>query len=248
MGASKSRVRLLPFRFALTLAVLCIGFQFSTATNCSAQGTTHDFGSWFALLSQGRIGSCKHTNWRWWFDGHLRYLDDSDGFNQSIIRPGVGYALTDKATIWAGYGWINELPASGNPVFDENRIWQQITWSDDICGGKVSLRGRLEQRFVETGNDTGWRYRQFAKYLRPIAGSDYLSLSIWDEAFFDLNSTDWGQNASFSQNRAFVGLGYKFQGQNSPRLEVGYLNQFLRRRSNDDRNNHILSTNWFFKF
>lgn len=231
-------------QFGRLAALLVFAVTSWIGTSASAQ-TTHDFGSWFATLAQGRIAD---SNVKWWFDGHLRYLDDAGGFNQSILRPGVGYQISDNATVWLGYGWINTLPASGAPVFDESRIWQQLSWSDKFDCGTISLRSRLEQRFVETGNDTGWRYRQFAKLLKPLPICDQLSFSVWDEAFFDLNSTDWGQNASLSQNRAFVGLGWQFQGDNAPRLEVGYLNQFIRRRSADDRNNHILSTNYFWRF
>ena len=211
--------------------------------------TVHDFGSWFSVNTQGKINRCGEDScFRWWFDGHLRYLDDSDGFNQSIFRPGLGYQLTPNANIWIGYAWINELPANGNPVFDENRIWQQVLWSDKVGPQTLYSRSRLEQRFVETGDDTGWRFRQFVKMDRPFRPGSPLSFVIWDEGFFDLNETDFGQNGSFSQNRVFVGIGRKFNGARSPKLEIGYLNQFLRRKSADDRFNHILSLNWFWNF
>ena len=98
----------------------------------------HDFGSWFSLNTQGKLNRVvEDSKWRWWFDGHLRYLDDADGFNQSIFRPGIGYQLTPNANLWIGYG---------------------------------------------------------------------------------------------------------------PKFEIGYLNQFIRRQSADDRFNHILFANWFWSF
>ena len=60
--------------------------------------------------------------------------------------------------------------------------------------------------------------------------------------------TDWGQIGSFSQNRVFTGIGYNLNGLNKPRLEVGYLNQFLRRPGDVDPVNHVLSVNWFWSF
>jgi hypothetical protein len=209
-----------------------------------------DGGVWFSANTQGVLGDrcAQKPGLRWWFDGHLRYLDDSGGYNQSIIRPALGYAINPNTALWWGYAWINELPTSGAPAFNENRMWEQLTWSRKCQRASMLSRTRLEQRFVETGDDTGWRFRQLFKVDRPLDFQPRLSLVAWDEAFFDLNSTDWGQQGSFSQNRLFIGMGWKFSGKNKPKIEVGYLNQFLRRQSAFDQSNHIASLNWFWTF
>ncbi len=62
---------------------------------------------------------------------------------------------------------------------------------------------------------------------------------------FNLNNTDWGARSGFDQNRFFFGLGYKLNESGSLSLEVGYLNQYLYRRSATDRMNHIFSVNLF---
>lgn len=54
--------------------------------------TINDAGQWNALFARGSVfdeGS-PAENLRWWYDGHLRLRDDSGGFNQSIVRPGIG--------------------------------------------------------------------------------------------------------------------------------------------------------------
>ena len=215
---------------------------------CSAQ-SVHDFGAWFSANTQGKFHRCaEDSKLRWWFDGHLRYLDDSDGFNQSIFRPGIGYQLNANTNIWIGYAWINSLPASGAPVFDENRLWQQSLWSKQVGQQTLFSRSRLEQRFVETGSDTGWRFRQFGKMDRPFHAESPNSFVVWDEIFLDLNETDWGQQGTLSQNRLFIGLGRKLNGPNKPKIEIGYLNQFIRRKAAGDRFHHILSVNWFWTF
>jgi len=89
---------------------------------------------------------------------------------------------------------------------------------------------------------------QFFKADRPLYEQSSVSLVAWNESFIDLNVTDFGQQGTFSQNRAFIGVGKKFGGSRSTKLEVGYLNQFLRARGGDDRFNHILSVNWFLSF
>ena len=214
-------------------------------------GTAHaqvvdDTGAWFALFSRGDLGPEGPDNrFKWWFDGHARFFDDTDGFGLSIVRPGVGYTLTDSTTVWAGYGWIHASPAT-RPDFEEHRVWQQVTWSDQCGDASVGLRSRLEQRFLETGSDTGWRFRQFASYRRPLAYSDRLTLVVWDEAFFHLNDTDWGAETGFNQNRIVVGMGWLCRRAQGRRAEAGYLNNYISLPNRPDVANHLLSVNLFW--
>ena len=205
----------------------------------------NDSGAWLALFAQGDLppyGSEQRL--KWWFDGHARFFDDTDGFGQSIVRPGVGYRFGETATVWAGYGWIYNSPAAGGG-FSEHRPWQQITWSYDVCGGKLGLRSRLEQRLVQTGSDTGWRFRQLVAYRKPCPCDSRFTSVIWDEAFFALNDTDWGANAGFDQNRLFIGGGFRRCPNSLVRVEVGYLNQYIYRPAGDDLVNHMISVNFF---
>ena len=193
--------------------------------------SVHDYATWFSINADGDVKAHgrEPSKLKWHFDGQLRFLNDSGGYHQSFVRPGIGYALTPNTSVWFGYAWVNELPANGNPVFSENRIWQQVSWSHKLSDWKLSTRTRLEQRWLETGNDTGWRFRHQAKLEKPLRNQPKLSFIVSDEALFDLNETDWGQNGSFSQNRAFVGIGWKREGNHQPKLEIGYLNQYFRR-------------------
>lgn len=227
----------------------CISVIAALAGPLHAQ-TIEDEGWWGAVFSQGDIefDPGQPSNWRWWFDGHARFQDDADGFNVSIVRPGIGYKLTETATIWAGYGWIRTSPIGVADDFDENRIWQQITWSANADPVRLGFRSRLEQRFVETGDDTGWRFRQLVSARAPLAGSDRLTFVVWDEIFLHLNSTDFGARTGFDQNRAFVGFGWRCDP-DSPksRVEIGYLNQYIDSTAGDNRMNHLLSVNLFLQ-
>lgn len=246
----KSCIQLPHRRTLQRLGTLFVLLALTGNSNTIHAQSDQDGGVWFSANTQGVLGNrCEHKpGLRWWFDGHLRYRDDSGGYNQSIIRPALGYAINSNTALWWGYAWINELPASGAPSFNENRMWEQLTWSGKCNAASILSRTRLEQRFVETGDDTGWRFRQLLKIDRPLDFQPRLSLVAWDETFFDLNATDWGQQDSFSQNRLFIGMGWKCSGKNKPKIEVGYLNQFLRRQGADDQSNHIASLNWFWTF
>ena len=198
----------------------------------------------FAAFGNGKFKSLNEDQpQRWWFDTHYRLRDDTGGFNQAIVRPGLGYAITDKQTVWAGYAYISTSPVLGNNV-DEHRFWQQWTATPSCCDWKFLHRSRFEQRWLETGNDVGLRWRQLARGQRILTCCPEFSFVLWDEVFFNLNETDWGANSGLDQNRAFIGFGYKRHPDSKIRTEIGYLNQFVDRDT--DELNHILSINFFF--
>src|SRR6056297_3009863 len=238
---------MLPVRsFGLVLLV-SLGQFVTCGTRVAEAQVVDDEGTWLALFSSGDLRTSRGSGDRmkWWFDGHARFFDDSDGFGQSIVRPGLGYRVGETATVWAGYGWIRTSPGDSDG-FDEHRIWQQLTWDDRLGCVLLSLRSRFEQRFLETGADTGWRIRQLVSFREPIAASRRATWVAWDEIFFHLNDTDWGANGGFDKNLVFLGIGYRNHEQSPLRLEVGYLNQTVNRTSPTDLSNHLLSVNLFW--
>ena len=228
-------------RFLATVSLLIV---IAGMLNSSQAQTLDDTGLWFAAFGNGKFESLNDEDpLRWWFDTHYRLRDDTSGFNQSIIRPGLGYAIDDKQTVWAGYAWIKTAPVLGNN-FDEHRFWQQWTATPSMGDWKFLHRSRFEQRWLETGDDVGLRWRQLVRGQRILTSCPEYSFVIWDEVFFNLNDTDWGANSGLDQNRAFIGFGYKRCPNSKFRTEIGYLNQFVDRQS--DGMNHILSVNFFF--
>jgi len=109
---------------------------------------------------------------------------------------------------------------------------------------RLAGRTRLEQRFFEGEGETGWRLRQFFKTTAPLGADLGPFVSLWDELFYDLHDTDFGQRRGLRQNRAFVGLGWHLSEAGRTTLEVGYLNQWID-RPNVDGLNHVLSMNVF---
>lgn len=196
-----------------------------------------DRAAWFAFAGVGELKGPAEGRLRWWFDAHSRFFEDSDGFETSIIRPGVGYALSANTTAWMGYAWIENDPRSGS--FTEQRFWQQLTWGRRFDWGTPFLRTRLEQRIDERDSDTGWRLRQFVRWTRPVTEGSPYAWRLWNEGFYDLNDTGWGQDTGFRQNRAFAGVGLALV--TGLTLEVGYLNQYLSRNEADDSSNHVLA-------
>ena len=222
---------------ALCLLLLLSAFHQSTFAQ-----TIDDAGQWSALFLQDRFSP--DSRLRWWFDGHYRLFDDSDGFGQSIIRPGIGLDVGEHSALWAGYGWIRTSPIQGEDI-DEHRIWQQWTWSRRVDPFKFATRTRFEQRFIESSDDTGLRLRQFVRGQKNLGPCSKCTFVVWDELFIALNDTDWGQRSGFDQNRIFVGFGFKKHHSSPWRVEIGYMNQTVNQRGPTDRSNHVLAFNVF---
>ena len=228
----------------LSAILLCMGL--GRAIDLQAE-TEQNNGLWMMKASQGVLGS-NDSPYRWWLDAHLRYSDDANDFEQSIFRPGFGYALPKNHTLWAGYGWIANSPEMGD-TFHEHRFWQQHSWKTKVGSFGLASRSRLEQRFREGfQDDTGWRFRQFIKLTRSILDDGPLYWSLWDEVFFNLNDTDWGAQSGLDRNRIFAGIGWQLKSMPYLKGEVGYLNQLIVRPSDINRMDHLLSLNLFLKF
>ena len=217
-------------------------------SNATYAQTLDDTGLWFAAFGNGEFEATADntTPLLWWFDAHYRMRDDSNGFNQSIIRPGLGVALNDNQALWVGYAWIRTSPTSGASDVDESRFWQQWTATPSRGDFRFLHRSRFEQGWLETGDDVGLRWRQLHRAQRILTNCPQWSLIGWDEVFFNLNNTDWGADAGLDQNRAFIGVGYKRCPHAPVRTEIGYLNQFINSQGGTDGMNHILSINFFF--
>ena len=203
--------------------------------------TIEDGRAWFNLTSEGDLTG----KLRWYMELQPRFKQEGREFDQYMIRPGINYKLTDHLVGGGGYGYVRTRTEQGHYT-DEDRIWQQViyntTWQDGV---KFSSRSRLEQRFLDSGDDTGWRYRQLLRVSKPLASLPSVSPVLWNEVFVNFRETDWGAQRGFDQNRLFAGIAWTATP--DARLEFGYLNQYVRGRAHDSMN-HVLSTSRFLNF
>ena len=218
-----------------------------------AKAATEDNGAWFGVFANGKLPPSLNDptgSWRLWFDAQLRLGDDASTFSQGVVRAGVGYALSEAWSLWAGYAYIRTEPPYATPSTNEQRIWEQAIWNGTIGPTKVSSRMRLEQRFFSGGTDTGWRLREFAKLVYPLGAENVWSFVVSDEIFVNLNNASFGPDlgavAGLDRNRFFVGPGINLN--QFARAEVGYMNQYTFRNNGPDKNDHILAANVFVSF
>src|SRR6185503_1703357 len=218
-----------------------------------------DFMIWENVTARGNFGFLDPEKpdlqrWRWWGEIQMRYRDSGQELNQMLIRPGIGYALTDRSTVFVGYAHVTNYPPVGELIM-ENRIWQQYQWSGPTPLGAFTTRSRLEERWQDNGSDTGLRFRELLKFNWPFSFHPALSFIMANEVFVNLNSTDWGTPTAkqgLDQNRGFAGFGYRF----TPiiLMELGYMNQYINAATTitapnaRDRMNNILSINLYLDF
>ena len=216
-----------------------------------------DTGVWGVAMARGNFAYLNpelSKRWLWWMEGQVRFRECCNSefaLNQSLIRPGIGYALTDQSTVWLGYARVtNYLDGQGGEIA-ENRVWEQYMWSGSTPLGAFTFRPRLEQRWQANGSDTGLRFRQFLKLSTPIPFYPTLNFVVWDEVFVNVYDTDWGPKLQslqgLDQNRGFVGIGYRY----SPEImtEIGYMNQYIQTQPGaNDRMNNLLSVTVFLDF
>jgi hypothetical protein len=228
--------------------VACALSLIALAARVNAQDS-EDFGAWLGVTAVGKLPSSlndERGSWRLWTDVQLRFGDNASRFSQGVVRPGIGYATGGGWTIFAGYAYVRTEAPYAVRTTTEHRIWEQASWSGAVGSAGVSSRTRLEQRFVSTGSDTGWRLRELVKGVLPLASKSIWSLTMYDEFFWNLNSTDFGAKGGSDRNRFFIGPGVKLS--RSFVLEVGYLNQYTFRLNGPDKNDHVFATNVFWNF
>jgi hypothetical protein len=189
-----------------------------------------------------------------------RIGDDVTNIDQLLLRPAIGYKLTDNWSIWQGYAWVGNFNQSHTPpqssFVGENRIWQQATYQQNFESFKFMARTRMEERWIDHAGGTALRLRQMFKLTVPIPQAPEWAFVTFDEIFMNLNSVDTydealhrnskGPGAGIDQNRLFVGINRTFTSWLN--VDLGYQNQMINNRKlagNANLINHILLINFY---
>lgn len=190
-----------------------------------------------------------------------RIGDDVTNIDQLLLRPAIGYKLTDNWSIWQGYAWVgnfNQTPTPHLPsnFVGENRIWQQATYTQNFESFKFMARTRMEERWIDHASGTALRFRQMFKLTYPLPMAPDWALVGFDEIFMNLNSVDSydavnkgyskGPGAGIEQNRLFLGVNKTFTSWLN--VDLGYQNQMINNRKlegNANLINHILMINFY---
>jgi hypothetical protein len=61
-------------------------------------------------------------------DTSVRFSDANTRQPARVIRPIIGYQVSKRASLWAGYTRVEQFPDARAPVI-ENRLLEQLSWN-----------------------------------------------------------------------------------------------------------------------
>ena len=164
-----------------------------------------------------------------------RFFEDASRLGQLLLRPAAGYQISDDVSIYAGYAYVFTNP-EGPAEVNEHRVFQEINLRlVNTNGITLTSRNRLEQRFFEESNATGWRYRNQIQLRAPISANN--SLVIYTEPFIGLNNVAFNGDG-LTVWRNFLGVSVPLA--DNVTLTPGYLNQYVF-RDGEDLAQHIVN-------
>lgn len=227
-------------RLIATFLVIALSLSSIAA---SAAPTKDDFGTWISNTYQTDFSGSRYLAF---LELHPRTKTDNSEFSQIIVRPMLGYKLTDHLQLWAGYTWQGEYTEARDFEMATNDIVEQLQWVDNWTPQlNFQYRFRLEQRMFADENDTGHRMRHRIRFAYTLPDSQAYLIAA-DELLVYFNSIDDGRLAhsvqtGVNQNRSYLGVGYKL----TPQLNIdsGYQLQYIHSYGTADTLNHVWLTN-----
>lgn len=166
-----------------------------------------------------------------WFNPSISWdVDDDTGLEletaQRLRSEADGRPDTYFARLWLNQVIAGNATLSGalerrinDGAAHETRLIQQLSTKHGI----VRTRLRLEQRFVESADDTGLRLRPRLGLALPVTDDNRLQFKTDAELFLTLRSTSDGGDTGLTGLRTQIGFAYEVNSRLS--LSAAYLRQ-----------------------
>lgn len=192
------------------------------------------------LWTGGNVTARLSARWRVSEEVTARFSEQRNGLYEVESNTLLGYRVGKGVTLWAGYTHDPNY-ASGHATVMEHRAREQVTLDDlaDLAGGRFSGRLRMEQRWREGFDGTGWRVRPYLKYALPLHKGGRTAFVVSTEPFFNLNTTTFQRTAGLDRIRTFAGMSVPLAKNFS--ADIGYLNQHTFVGRGQDTDDHVAS-------
>jgi hypothetical protein len=169
-----------------------------------------------------------------WTEVQFRYNLDAGSMGQTLVRFGGLKKLNNHHEVGLLMGYIQtELLKEYRPTLQHGYQFEKI---GNLL---LSTRTRLELRKLEDNPEESLRLRPMLRGQFPL--TEKVAGVVWNELFINLTQKEWTGRRTLERNRAFAGVRVPHQSLN---FEVGYLNQFIPRKS--DVTEHILVLYLFY--
>jgi hypothetical protein len=203
---------------------------------------TSDFQTWVPINVNAKLTE----QLRGFFEVQPRIGDNASNLTTIIVRPALGWAINQKATLWVGYLMsADSVTPDSDKYTIENRAWQGFSWKDTANDKQFiwEVRNRLEERFLPQNSDPNLRWRTRFRVEQLIPDWSSWSVIASEEIFVTLNdnSNNAQLQAGAQQNRLYAGIGYRFAPE--VQVETGYLYQHVWKNTPAvDQNNNVWMT------
>jgi len=178
-----------------------------------SQNSASEVGNWFMYNGSHKIAE----KWSVKTMAHFRYYQLAKNFQQEIYRLGANYTFHKKLNATIGYSYVTTDVVFGNPsaTIFENRLYEDINYTNFLSKLKLRHRFRFEHRFIKANgmDDTSQWFRYDLNLNYPITNK--WSIYAFNEIFLNLD-----QNKRFVQN--WTGFGFLHQINQSLKLNIGY--------------------------
>ena len=203
----------------MKIAPLIFILMFSSAAYAQETETREQL--WMGYFNQAKFS--KH--WGSWLDVQMRTTDEFiHRPSQCLFRPGITYCTSNQVKLTLGYAYLYNFTNSYTykPSF-ENRIWQQIIFTQKAGKSKIIFRFRSEQRFRQHQEYIN-RFRLFTGWQFPLAKA-----TVARKYFGVLSNEIHFQSGKkhsfvFDQNRFTAGIGYSLNEKCN--LQLAYMQMF----------------------
>ena len=216
-------------------------------TNSSFAADSTDFQSWNNVSVFGNFGKLDpdYSKFRYEMTFQYRFADNASTSYQRLYRGALGYDITENHSLWIGGDYLN----THNLVPEEVNLsgfWQQYMYTNKYHKFKYLFRTRFEELYTINNELMIYRIRLMFRGMHPITNNEKWNVIGFNEFFQNLNGNGVIENSTLIQNRAFAGIGYKFNDTLS--LETGYMNQYIHNSQGFDFLNNIVLTSLVLNF
>jgi hypothetical protein len=188
------------------------------------------------LWTGGSVTAKLGGSWRMSQELVARLSDRRGGLYEIESNTLLGYRLSPRLTLWAGYTH-DPLYDGGHFTVLEQRAREQLTFDQVKAGpGTLSLRLRIEQRWREGVAGASWRLRPYARYSLPL-GRGGSALILSHESFVNINRTAFQIRTGEERMRNAVAVTVPVDKRLN--AEIGYLNQRGFVRAGSDTSDHV---------
>lgn len=180
-------------------ALIPLGYYSANAQN------DNNLGSWNVFIIKDQIS--KKIS----FNGEFNFRSNTfhSTYDYCEYKVGLGYSFTKNFGIAVGTGGYNTSLTGSflttQPSQKEFRTWLDFLLKNSYKRLNFDHRGRIEQRFTNTGYKNRLRYRLtlIVPVNKPTLADKTFFLASSDELFFGQS------NPCYEKNRFYVGAGYK---------------------------------------